>query len=287
MIWVLPALGAAFFMAAADGLTKRYFSDLPLAQAVLVRLSGLAVSGLVILSIVPWPELDSWFYWGVAAALPAEVAAVFLYIRALQISPLSLTVPFTAFTPAFSMIPGMLILGEAPSWQGFMGLGLLVAGIYGLNLHRFKQGWLAPFKAVTTEKGSWMMLLVSLLYAYTAVMGRGIVLHSSPWFVAGIYPVILFTCVSIGLAAKGKLDFSWKKRPLPVLALALCMAAMAVCHFQAVALVQTAYMVAVKRLSIVFAMAYGALVFKEAKPFQHLAAGVVVVLGGVIIVVWG
>jgi drug/metabolite transporter (DMT)-like permease len=46
-------------------------------------------------------------------------------------------------------------------------------------------------------------------------------------------------------------------------------------------------MVAVKRLSIVFAMAYGALVFKEAKPFQHLAAGVVVVLGGVIIVVWG
>ncbi|KIX11315.1 DMT family transporter [Dethiosulfatarculus sandiegensis] len=287
MIWVLPALGAAFFMAAADGLTKRYFSDLPLSQVVMVRLSGLAVSGLVILFLIPWPELDSWFFWGVAAAIPAEVAANFLYIRALQVSPLSLTMPFTAFTPAFSLFTGIIILGEAPSWQGFLGMGLLVAGAYVLNLHQFRQGWLAPFKAVTTETGSWMMLLVSFLYAYTSVMGRGMVLHSSPWFVAGLYPVILFGCVSTGLAVKGELDFNWTRRTGPALLVALCMAAMAVCHFQAVAMVQAAYMIAVKRLSILFAMAYGALVLREAKPLQHLTAGAVIIFGAVIIVAWG
>ena len=43
MSWFWLALGSAFFLATADYLTKRYFSDLPVGQMILVRLTGLAL----------------------------------------------------------------------------------------------------------------------------------------------------------------------------------------------------------------------------------------------------
>ena len=287
MSWFWLALGAAFFLATADFLTKRWFSDLPLGQMVLVRLVGLVPVCLLLLFMAPVPPVRPAFYWAAGLALPAEAAALFLYLRAIQVSPLALSVPFLAFTPLFVILTGFLILGELPNGQGLGGIVLLVAGAYVLNLHQARRGWAAPLKAVTREKGSWMILTVSGIYAYTLALGKKAMLASGPWFMAAVYPLALAALVLLGLGLTRRLGWDWLKRPWAVLGVGLSMAAMMTCHYWSLSLAPAAYMVAVKRLSILMAVIYGGVFLKEARLGQHLLAGGLMVGGAVLILLAG
>jgi drug/metabolite transporter (DMT)-like permease len=68
------------------------------------------------------------------------------------------------------------------------------------------------------------------------------------------------------------------------LGIGLFMAAMVVAHFYAIAHVEVAYMVAVKRTSLLFGMLYGAWLFGETGLRKNLAAGMFMVLGVLLIV---
>ena len=76
---------------------------------------------LIALFIIEMPETDSTFWAALITALPLEVTAFILYIRALKESPLSLTIPFLAFTPVFLIVTSFLILGELPDKSGAGG----------------------------------------------------------------------------------------------------------------------------------------------------------------------
>jgi len=67
-------------------------------------------------------ETDAVFWTCVLTGLPLEVLAFLCYMKALKVSPLSLSVPFLAFTPGFILLTGWFILGETirgVGWQGF------------------------------------------------------------------------------------------------------------------------------------------------------------------------
>ena len=189
MVSALPH--AALGLATADALTKRFFSALPPYRMGVVR----------ILSAAPWMVLallflasaipDRTFWLAIAAALPLEIFAFFLYMRALKLSPLSLSLPFLAFTPVFMILTGRFILGETITAGGVLGILLIVLGAYTLNLSKMKTGPLGPLRAVLQEPGSWIMLLVSFLYAITAPIGKLAILHSNPWFFAAVYNLAL------------------------------------------------------------------------------------------------
>jgi len=74
------------------------------------------------------------------------------------------------------------------------------------------------------------------------------------------------------------------RRPRAVLAVAALNGVMIIAHFQAIARVEVAYMVAVKRTSLLFGILYGALVFGEQGLGSHLAAGALMVAGVAVIV---
>ena len=287
MSWFWLALGSAFFLATADYLTKRHFSDLPVGQMILVRLTGLAPVCLAVLLLNPMPHIEPAFFWAAGLALPAEVAALFLYLRAIQVSPLSLTMPFMAFTPLFVIGTGWLFLGELPSAAGVAGVVLVVAGAYALNLHQVRRGWAAPLLAVTKEKGSLLALAVSALYSYTLTLGKVAMTASGPWFMASLYPLGLALIIVAVLAARRQLGWDWLRRPWPALAVGLCMAAMLVCHFWSLSQAPAAYMVAIKRLSIIMAVLYGGVFLKEARLAQHLMASGLMVAGAVVILLAG
>ena len=287
MAWFWLALGAAVCLATADLLIKRYFSDLPLSDMVAARFVGLAPPCVLLLIFIPWPPLDGTFFLALGLALPAEIAAAFLYLKAIQVSPLGLTTPFLACSPLFVLGTGGLILGETPSPWGLVGVLLVVAGGYGLNLHAARLGWLEPLRMIGRETGSWMMVLTSLLYSYTAVMGKLAVLHSSPLFTGGFYTLVIVAALAAVGALTGKFTWGWLKRPWPALGVALSMGAMVVCHYLAVSMADVAYMIAVKRLSPMFAVLYGGLVLGEARLGQHLLATALMLAGAVLLTVWG
>jgi drug/metabolite transporter (DMT)-like permease len=287
MTWFWLALGAALCLATADLLSKRHLSHLSLPEMVLARLAGVFPACLALLLLVPWPPLDRQFYLAVALAWPLDVAATFMYIRAIQVSPLALTQPFLAATPLFTALTGRLIMGEAPTPAGLGGVLLLAAGAYSLNLHLAKAGWLEPWRAVRREKGSWLMLTVAVIFAYTGVMGRWALLHSSPLFMGAVYPLLVGLGVVAILAARRQLAWSWLRHPWPVLAIALCLTGEILCHFLALASVQAAYMLAVKRLSPLFAVLWGAWFLGEGRLGQHLLASALLAAGAAVIILFG
>jgi drug/metabolite transporter (DMT)-like permease len=180
MDWFFLALLAAFSLASADALTKKNFSCLSAYEMGITRLVYTLPWLVLVLFFIPWPVLDRTFFLAFAATLPLEILAFLCYMRAIKVSPLSLTLPFLAFTPIFIVLTGRLILGETVTPLGIAGILCIVTGAYFLNLSQARTGPQEPFRAIFREPGSALMLLVSFIYSITSTLGKLAVLHSNP-----------------------------------------------------------------------------------------------------------
>jgi len=289
MHWISLTLLSAFFLATADTLSKRYLSHYRPGELVLVRFG---VAGMLLLPLLlwePWPSLSPVFWGWIAVAMPLELLAMWLYMQAIRSSPLSLTLPYLAFTPAFNTLTAYLVLGETVTLSGFSGILLIVFGAWLLNLQATQNAGglniLAPFRAITRERGSRLMLMVAALYSLTSVTGKGALLHATPAFFGPFYFVALGAASLLLFASR---DVStWRalgRHPWAHLAIGACMGAMVVTHFYAIEHIEVAYMIAVKRISLLFGLLYGAWLFKETGLLKNLVAGMLMVLGVFLIV---
>ena len=287
MTWFLLSLTAALGLATADALTKRFFSDLTPYRMGVVRILSTTPWMVLALLFLPSTVPDRTFWLAIAAALPLEIFAFFLYMRALKLSPLSLSLPFLAFTPVFMILTGHLILGETIGLSGVLGILLIVLGAYVLNLSKMKSGLLGPIRAVMREPGSWIMLLVSFIYSITAPIGKVAILHSNPWFFAAVYNLALsVVIVSLWPVAAGGAGVRGTfSKPGPMLLIGLMAAMENFAHMMAIAQVEAAYMIAVKRLSLLFGVLYGAWWFGEENIRERLA-GAAIMIAGVFLIRW-
>jgi drug/metabolite transporter (DMT)-like permease len=279
--WLLLSLASALLLASGDAAAKRLLQGYAAREMTLVYSVFTALCLLPWLLWLPWPPF-SWTFWGwIAALVPLEILAMLLYLAAIRDSPLSLTVPYLAFTPAFMVLTGYVVLGERVSMTGLAGIGLIVTGAYSLNAeHRRLGGWLAPLRAITRERGSRYMLAASAIYSLTAVMGKAAMQHVPPVFFGPFYFLVLGLAAPLVLSLDrpARLRALWRQ-PRAHLLIGLLASAMVLTHFLALAQVEAAYMIAVKRSSLLFGMVYGALLFGEQRLHQHLLAGALMVAG--------
>jgi drug/metabolite transporter (DMT)-like permease len=115
-----------------------------------------------------------------AAALPFEILGCYLFLVAIRMAPLSLTLPLLAFTPVFSIVTAAMILVEGISIQGGMGISLVTAGAYLLNANLVNHSVTAPIKAIFSNRGSRLMFLVALIWSVAATIGkRGVMVYGA------------------------------------------------------------------------------------------------------------
>jgi len=283
------SLLAAAGLATSDALTKRFFSGRPAYEMGLIRLVYTVPWLLAASLFVPPVHTDAVFWTCVLGALPLEVLALLCYMKALKVSPLSLSLPFLAFTPGFIILTGWLILGETLSGAGLGGIFLIIAGSYCLNLSSRKQGALQPLLAALREPGSRLMLLVSFIYAFTSTLGKLAILHSSPGYFGIVYYLILTAVMFAGLAFTGKRPGRVLRTGFPGMALALgaTVAVTIFSHMLAISLTQAAYMIALKRTSLIIGVLYGAWWFREEKIAERLTGALLMVAGAVLIGLFG
>ena len=284
MSWFGLTLLSAFSLATADAITKRYLSDYRAGQMTLVRFG---VTGLLLLPLLlmqPWPSLPAPFWGWIGLLLPIEILAMWLYMKAIRECPLSLTLPYLAFTPVFNVVTAYALLGETVTLPRFMGISLVVCGAWLLNLDARHDGrgpaFLAPFQAIVREQGSRLMLAVAALYSLTSVMGKGALQYVTPGFFGPFYFVLLGAVTVLLFASRDVRR--WRvlaRRPWAHLLVGLFMSIMVLAHFSAIAHVEVAYMIAVKRTSLLFGMLYGAWLFGETGLRRHLAAGALMIAG--------
>ena len=300
MNWLLLTLICAFSIASADAATKAWLQGFSARELTLIRftLTGALLSPLLFwlpdLGVLPLP------FWGwLSVLVPLEIGAMLLYMTAIRDHPLSLTLPYLAFTPVFSMVIAALLLGERLSLVGLLGVLLIVAGAWLLNVEQARpddwRTWLRPLSAIRWEAGSRMMLGVALLYGLTSTLGKVALLYLPSasfgafyFAIVGLVAIPLLVLLPIG-GPRLSLGSALRRlisRPGAVLAVATLNAVMVATHFMALRLTEVAYMIALKRSSLLFGILYGALLFREPNLASRMPAGVLM-LAGVFVLLLG
>lgn len=288
MHWLTLSLICAFALATSDAASKRWLIGAGAREMVVVRL------GLTGLLLIPWvltfdlPHLPLPFWGWMAVLMPLEIIAMLLYMQAIRDHALSLTLPYMAFTPVLVIITGWVVLGESISGVGLFGILLVVMGSWLLNFeHRgplTTAAMLAPFRAILVNRGSRLMLLAAAIYALTSVGGKAAMQWMPAEQFGAFYFAVLATVVLVfTLVSKPSALRIGRFGALPLLVVAGFMALMVITHFMALDRVEAAYMIAVKRTSLLFGMLYGALLFGERHLGRHLLAGGLMVAGVAVI----
>ena len=277
MHWFWLVLLCAFSAAAADAATKKLLPDYSARELVVVRF---AAAGALLLPLLlrHWTSVPAPFWGWVAALVPLELSAMWLYAEALRRAPLSQTQPYLAFTPVFTILTGYLLLDEQVSPRGATGIGLVAAGAYLLNIRQVNNGapyaLLQPLKAMFVQPGPRLMLIVAGIYSLTSVMGKSALRYAPPEFFGPFYFALLGTLVSLPyLSGRAGRPTRLVRKPLGLLAVGGFLAVMVWTHFLAIQRVEVAYMISVKRTSALFAILLGAWLFAERDvPLNLLAA---------------
>jgi len=238
---------------------------------------------------------DPAFFKTIAIMLPFEIVAYILFLKALKVSPLSVSLPFLTLTPVFSIFVAFLILGETLTIIGVLGIICVASGAYVLNVDTVKaKGLLEPFKQAFKEKGSKLIMMVAFIYSFTSTMGKLAILQSSVSYFAGVYFVILalvwipLISARIFYLSKAKRSAVFKnistiKNYRMFLPMGIIFGLGIIFHCLAIAQVNAAYMIALKRSGVIFSVLYGGLIFKEKKIRMRLAGTCLMVTGVVLV----
>lgn len=191
------ALTASLFWGGLDTLRKVLSSQLrPLPLATLL------VAGQIPMFLVwaAWSGMTppGQGYWlpGVADAVCALLAQL-LFVAALRVSPLSVTIPMLSLTPVLAALSASLLLGESLSPTQIGGIGLVVSGA--LLLGRPRPGSI-------TEPGVWMMLGVAVLFSLTGTLDKAAMRHASVAVHALLQALMIVAGLFALLAAQGRLS---------------------------------------------------------------------------------
>ena len=306
MVWLIFAWLTAFFESLSDVAGKK---SLQVLDEYTVSFSARLITFVFLLPsiiIVGIPHIGNVFWPALLIGGSLNVVTTVLYMKALRYSDLSISVPMLTFTPLFLLVTSPLILGEFPTLLGFFGIILIVSGSYILNVKEWKQGFLAPFQALLREKGPRLMLIVAFIWSITSNFDKIGVINSSPviWIVAvNLFIVIFLLPVIIRYVLNSKTSaeimeekqFSTPEPPLALTALikqnrknlvllGLFSALTSIFQMYALTLTLVAYVVAIKRTSVVFSVVWGHYIFKEKGVKERLLGASIMVLGVVLIV---
>ncbi len=281
MLWVALVLFAAILDAGYYALVKQFLPSLE--DEVLAAATFLSASALLLLvSLVHGiPPVGPALLPSVFITGTLNIIAALLVFYALRRTDLSLAVPLITFTLVFLMGTSWLVLGEVPTPAGALGILLIVAGSLVMHIpaaraRRFQgeERW-----------GILAMLAVAFLYSLSLPFDKAVVLSSDPVFGSSLVCLFIggaFLALALWRGSLGKAPRS--------AALRVCLLLGPILTLEAI-LINLAYtqqivpfVIAVKRLSILFAVLFGGLLFREGEMRFRIPGACIMIAGAVAIV---
>jgi drug/metabolite transporter (DMT)-like permease len=256
-----------------------------------------------------FPAIGPEFFPAVTITVVLNICGLSLIFKALSSSDLSLSVPMLSFTPVFLIGTSYIILHEVPSFFGFLGICIIVSGSYVLNISAGHEHILDPIRSMMQNRASWYMLLVAFLFAVSINFDKIALLNSDPFFGMAL------TVSSIGIAFLLLFAYSLLVRrfrntdlaPVPLkkseqetpagsvpqkkfviltLLIGFFVAIEAASINVAYTLQIVPYVIAIKRLSIIFMVLYGTIVLAEGDITKRVTGAVIMVFGAMIILLF-
>ena len=170
----------------------------PTALAVFLLLGQLPFLGAWALWDGTWVG-DSEYWPPALASMAMNALANVLFMRSVQLSPLSRTVPFLSLTPVFSAAAAIPLLGEVPGPLHLSGILLVVGGALILNSDLSERWW----DSLTHERGAPFMIGVAVLWALSTALDKRALPYAAPASHAFILCAGSATILSAWLLGRG------------------------------------------------------------------------------------
>ncbi|WP_045215836.1 EamA family transporter [Desulfonatronovibrio magnus] len=279
-MWIILSFLTAVCEAAKDGLCKKSLKDFDVITIAWVWKVFSLPFILPLLFFTHVPEnLPAEFWVALIVGGGLNILATLLYIRAINMSDLSISLPLLSFTPVFLLFTSPIMVGDVPALPGYLGVFLIFVGSYLLGIGHRKTIF-SPLKAITREPGARLMLGVAFIWSIAANMDKIGVMSSSPFF----WAVCVQSFISLGLTVvllinrqslRGKLSGNY---PL-LLLIGFFTGAGFVCQMTAIKIGLVPYVIAIKRTSIIMGVLIGGLFFMEKDLKTRVGAAAVMVAG--------
>ena len=308
MLWVLLAIIGAIANAAYYVIIKNHITDRD--PRILTAL-GFLISGILLLAISAargFPVIGPAYYSAVVISGILNIIGLCLIFRAMESSDLSLSMPMLSFTPVFLVGTSYLLLHEVPSAAGVAGICIIVSGSYFLNISAGHEHFLDPVKSMIRNPGSWYMLIVAFLFAASINYDKIAMLNSDPVFGMAFTLLIISSAFAVIVVISQKSAarsppvpaerdtarsgyhpdpvFSLRPYLVPTFLIGIFISAECVSINYAYTLQIAPYVIAIKRLSIIFMVLYGTLVCAENEIRTRLLGSVMMVGGAVILLLF-
>lgn len=146
------------------------------------------VRALPVLCLIAWGSVPLFAFWWIRVGtpdvgsgywLPAGVSVLLnivsnlAFFEAVRRSPLSVTIPMLSLTPVFVTLLAIPLLGEVPTARQAVGIVLVVAGAFLINLggdDRLAVG--DAWRALLRERGSLIMAGVALAWSLATPLDK-------------------------------------------------------------------------------------------------------------------
>ncbi|WP_447968999.1 EamA family transporter [Nitrospira sp. M1] len=282
MLWLSVALLAALSESLKDLFSKQGLHCTP------PHIAALAASTLAFPILLSFFLLTSELpligprYWeALLLGGILNVLAFIQFMRALQASDLSLTIPFITFTPIFLLFTSPWIVGEFPGVLGLLGILLIVGGSYIISIQGEHISWLDPFVAMVKEPGPRRMLSVAAIYSLTSNFDKIGVQHSSPifWSLSINVFMTLALLVIFFLIRPSNTNQSPPIKISLLMLIGLFSATTLIAHNTALSLASVPSVIAIKRTSVLFAILWGLLILRETNVRQRFIGATLMVIG--------
>ena len=131
------------------------------------------------------------------------------------------------------------------------------------------------------------MIVVAIIYSMTSSLGKMAIEHSSPLFFGVTYFVAVTVCFApfaLKMGAPELKSFISERRFKDLLLPGLFLSVMIASHMIAISLTKVAYMISIKRTSLIMGVIYGYILFKEKNIRERLTGATLMFVGFVMIV---
>lgn len=229
---------------------------------------------------VPIPDVLPGEFWvALLTGGSLNILATLLYIRAISMSDLSITLPLLSFTPVFLLVTSPIMVGDIPAPLGFAGVFLIFLGSYILGI-KDRTTIFSPLQAIVKDPGARLMLMVALIWSVAANIDKIGVMATTPFF----WAVCVQSFIALGLTIvlfinRSSMKGRFRTGTGMLLLMGFFTGAGFIFQMSAISIGLVPYVIAIKRMSIVLGVLIGGLYFMEQDLKTRLGAAFIMVAG--------
>lgn len=292
MLWFNLSLASAVAKAANQAVTKTLTRDFSVLQTAAY---GQLAAGAFILPLIFFSgcidlPADSSFHQAAFTTISLNIVAILLLVEAIRTSDLSYALPFLGLTPVISIFSGWLLRGEVMSAAGILGIVMVFLGAFSIDAKSWHDWTTLGGRRIFRDNGVQLVLIVAFLYSVSSVYDKTATLLSDPRTFVWYSTVIRAAILLIFLCGKNMLSNTAKKPHrhrlkhfLLFTFLGITFLVEALSQMFALQTGLVAFVIAIKRLSILMTSLAGMLVFREMFSRARLAGAGLIVAGAMLI----